>query len=147
MMDCLSCVDAVDMDDCLIEVCRVLKENDGYLYVGEYESSGSYDDMLRVFHDLSAVRTWTLDAQRRLSQDVVASVREIHYGLRCQYSDFESFVASFTAVNGPELMNANMHSKNVRALFEQSRKGNIFEFEQARRVNLYRTGSFAPAGA
>ena len=44
-------------------------------------------------------------------------------------------------------MNANMHSKNFRTLFEQGRKGNIFEFEQARRVNLYRTCSFAPAGA
>ena len=35
------------------------------------------------------------------------------------------------AVNRSELINANMHSENVRALFERGRKGNIFEFEQA----------------
>jgi hypothetical protein len=40
-----------------------------------------------------------------------------------------------------------MNSENVRALFEQGRKGNVFEFEQARRDNLYRSGNFTPAGA
>ena len=35
------------------------------------------------------------------------------------------------AVNRSELIIANMHSENVRALFERGRKGNIFEFEQA----------------
>jgi len=147
MLDFLSRVEAFDMDDCLMEACRVLKENDGLLYVGEYDTGGSYDDLVRMFHDQSAERSWALNALRRLPQDTVASVREIHYGLKRQFSDFDNFVASFMAVNEPGLMNENMNSENVRALFEQGRKGNVFEFEQARRDNLYRSGNFTPAGA
>ncbi len=80
------------MDDSPIEACHVVRENDGPLYVGKYDSSGSYDDILSMFHDQSAKRMWALDAHRRLSQDVVASVQEIYYGLKCQYFDFESFL-------------------------------------------------------
>ncbi|MDA0230621.1 MAG: class I SAM-dependent methyltransferase [Proteobacteria bacterium] len=147
MLDFLSRVDAVDMDDCLTEACRVLKENDGLLYVGDNDSSGFYDDMVRMFYDNSAERTWALDALRRLPHDVASSVREIHYVLKRQFTDFESFAGSFLALNETRLMIENMNSAHVRTVFEQGRKGNIFEFEQARRVNLYRTGTFAPVGA
>ncbi|SVD01995.1 uncharacterized protein METZ01_LOCUS354849 [marine metagenome] len=64
-------------------------------------------------------------------QNAVALVREIHYGLMCQFFDFKSFVSRFTAVNGSELICKNMHSKNIRAWFERGRKGNFFKFEQA----------------
>ena len=55
-MDCLGCVDALDTDDCSIEAWRVLKENNGPLYFGEYDSSSSYNDILRMFHDQSIKR-------------------------------------------------------------------------------------------
>ena len=49
------------MDDSPIEACHVVRENDGPLYVGKYDSSGSYDDILSMFHDQSAKRMWALD--------------------------------------------------------------------------------------
>ncbi len=147
MLDFLSRVEAFDMADCLTEACRVLKENDGILYVGEYDTGGSYDDMVRMFHDRSAERAGAMEALLRMPQDVFASVRDIHYGLKRQFSDFDSFVASFIAANEPESLIENINSEHVRALFKQGRKGNIFEFEQARRVGIYHSGNFTTAGA
>ena len=145
MSNFLSRVEAYDMDDCLAEACRVLKEYDGLLYVGDYDTSGSYDDMVRMFHDQSAERAWALDALLRMPQDVFVLARELHYGLKRQFPDFDAFVASILAANDTELTVEDINTEHVRALFEQGRTGNNFEFEQARRVNLYRTGNVAPA--
>ena len=78
-----------------------------------------------MFHDQSVKRTWALDAQLRLSQDVVASVRKIHYGLKFLYFDFENFVTSFMGVSRSELINANIDSENIRVLLERSRRENF----------------------
>ncbi len=145
MADFLSRVEAYDMDDCLTEACRVLKEIDGLLYVSDYDTSGSYDDMVRMFYDQSAERAWALDALLRMPQDIFATAREIHYGLKRQFGDFDAFAGKFMAAGDSDIIVENMNSEYVRALFEQGRKGNVFEFEQARRVNLYRTGIVAPA--
>ena len=125
MMGSLSCVYEMTMDDCPIEAYHILRETDGHYNVGEYDSSGSYDDIFRMCHDQSARRTWALDAQLRLSQDVVASVRKIHYGLKFLYFDFENFVTSFMGVSRSELINANIDSENVRVLLERSRRENF----------------------
>ena len=146
MLNFLSRVEAYDMDDCLAEACRVLKENNGLLFVGDYDTSGPYDDMVRMFHDQSAERAWALDALLRMPQDVFVSAREFHYGLKRQFPDFDSFVAGVLAVYDTGLTVEDINNEHVRALFEQGRTGNYFEFEQARRVNLYRTGNVAPAG-
>ena len=145
LLNFLSRVEAYDMDDCLTEACRVLTENDGLLYVGEFDTNGSYDDIVRMFHDESAERAWAVDALLRMPQDVFASAREIRYDLKRQFSDFDTFVGKFMAANESGITIEKLNSENFKALFEQGRRGNIFEFEQVRRVNLYRTGNVSPA--
>ena len=80
-----------------------------------------------------------------MPQDVFASAREIHYDLKRQFSDFDTFVGKFMAANESGITIEKLNSENFKALFEQGRRGNIFEFEQVRRVNLYRTGNVSPA--
>jgi ubiquinone/menaquinone biosynthesis C-methylase UbiE len=125
----LSRVEAHDMDDCLAEACRVLKENDGLLYVCDYDTSGSYDDMVRMFHDQSIERAWALNALLRMPQDAFARAREIHYGLKCQFPNFDAFVANARAAGDTELTIESIDSEHVRAMFEHGRTGSIFEFE------------------
>ena len=145
MLNFLSRVDAYDMDECLAEACRVLKDHDGLLYVGEDETSGSYDDMVRMIDDNSDERVWAPDALPRMPPDIFASARKIHYGLKRQFSSFDAFAGAF--MGKPAITTEMINDETVKALFEQGRKGIIFEFDRARRVNLYRTGNVSPPGA
>ena len=138
--DCLSRIEAEDMDDCLAEACRVLKENDGLLYVLEKDTNGLFDGIIRMFDDQSTVRAWASDALLRMPQNVFASTREIHYGLKRQFPDFASFVAKFMAVENISYGLEDINNGDVNALFEQGKKGAGYEFELEMRVNLYRTG-------
>jgi hypothetical protein len=79
--------------------------------------------------------------------DVFASAREIHYGLKRQFSGFITFAGALMAANKSVITTEMINDETVKALFEQGREGNIFEFDQARRANLYRTGNVSPAGA
>ena len=141
MMNFLSRLDADDMDDCLAEACRVLKEADGFLYVVDDDTSGSYDDMLRIFDDRSSERAWALEALQEMLQDVFASAREIHYNLRQKFPDFEAFLNMILSADKTGITIEDVDTDYVKALFEQGRQKNNFEFEQARRVDLYRTGN------
>ena len=143
----LSRIEAYDMDDCLREARRVLNDNDGIHYVVEQETSGSYDDMVRMFHDESAERAWALDALKRMSEILFSSVREVHYGLKRQFSDFDAFIARFMAAKKSPYGIEDVNNSDVRAVFEQGRKGDGYEFEQAMRVNLYCTGKAPSASA
>lgn len=138
--DCLSRIEAEEMDDCLAEACRVLKENDGLLYVLEKDTSGLFDGIIRMFDDQSAVRAWASDALLRMPQDIFASAREIHYGLKRQFPDFASFVASFMAAENISYGLEDINNADVNAFFEQGKKDAGYEFELEMRVNLYRTG-------
>ena len=141
MINFLSRLEANDMDDCLAEACRVLKEADGFLYVVDDDTSGSYEDMLRIFIDRSSERAWALEALQEMPQDVFASTREIHYNLKRQFPDFEAFLNMILSADKTGITIEDVDIDYVKALFEQGRQKNNFEFEQARRVDLYRTGN------
>jgi ubiquinone/menaquinone biosynthesis C-methylase UbiE len=140
--DCLSRIEAHDMDDCLAEACRVLKENDGLLYVLEQDTSGLFDGMIRMFDGQSAVRAWASGALLRMPQHIFASAREIHYSLKRQFPDFGSFVAKFMSAENISYALEDVNNADVNALFEQGKnlKGAGYGFEHEMRVNLYRTG-------
>lgn len=55
-----------------------------------------------MFRDQSAEQIWAIEALLRMPQDVFASVRDIYYGMKRQFSDFDSFVAIFIAANESE---------------------------------------------
>ena len=141
MINFLSRLEADDIDDCLAEACRVLKEADGFLYVVDDDTSGSYEDMLRIFIDRSSERAWALEALQEMPQDVFASTREIHYNLKRQFPDFEAFLNMILSADKTGITIEDVDIDYVKALFEQGRQKNNFEFEQARRVDLYRTGN------
>ncbi len=147
MLNFLSRLESDDMDDCLAEACRVLKEVDGLLYVADDDTSGTYDDMLRLFDDRSSERAWALESLMEMPQDVFASARQIHYNLKREFSDFEAFLKTILLADKSGINIEEIDIDYAKALFEQGRKKNIFEFEQARRVDLYRTGVAVPAAA
>ncbi len=145
--DCLSRIDAHDMDDCLAEACRVLKENDGLLYVLEKDTSGLFDGIIRMFDDQSAVRASASDALLRMPQNIFASAREVHYGLKQRFPDFGSFVTKFMAAENISYGLEDVNNGDVNAFFEQGKKGAGYEFELEMRVNLFRTGPVPPVSA
>jgi ubiquinone/menaquinone biosynthesis C-methylase UbiE len=141
----LSQTEAYEMDDCLAEACRVLAENDGILYVLERHSGGSYDDVVRLFYDESEERAWALDALARMPRNFFASAREIHYGLKHKFPDFDSFVAALMAADDISYAVEEVNTADVRAWFDQGIiKGGGYEFEQVMRVDIYRTGAIPP---
>ena len=140
----LSQIDARDMDECLGEACRILKEVDGFLYVLEKDSSGLYDGILRMFDDQSAVRAWAGDALLRMPQNFFASAREIHYSVKQEFSSFDAFFDKCMAKKAINYGAADVNDEDVRAYFEQGCKGAGYEFEQEMRVSLYRSGPVAP---
>jgi ubiquinone/menaquinone biosynthesis C-methylase UbiE len=145
MLDFLSHRESEDMDACLAEACRVLKAEGGALYVADDATSGSYDDMLRLLDDRSTERAWALEALGDMPEDVFASAREINYNLKRQFADFETFLGGIMAADKTGIDLAEVDMDYLRALFEQGRVKAMFEFDQARRVDLYTTGGVAPS--
>jgi len=140
----LSQIDARDMDECLGEACRVLKEVDGFLYVLEKDANGLYNSILRMFDDQSAVRVCAGDSLLRMPQSFFASAREIHYSVKQEFPSFDAFFAKSMTKKDINYGAADLSDEGVWAYFEQGRKGAGYEFEEEMRVSLYCSGLVAP---
>lgn len=120
---------------------RAVQAESGFVYVLEPIMEGAFSDVLRHFHDETAVRRQAIDALQGLVPSVFAATREVRYEIMVQFDDYNTFVSRFVAMAynlyAPEAVRAPI----VERAFETGRMDTGgYQFVQPMRVNLFHAG-------
>ncbi len=124
------------MDAALIEAVRVLKPDDGYLYVLEPMPEGNYDALYRSFHDELHVRARALEAVARITPHF-QTMHEYTFSEIARFEDFEAFVARAAGSSFNNITREQVDTPEVRTLFEAGATQQGYEFTIRNRVNLF----------
>ena len=133
------------MNDAMSEIRRVLKPG-GLAYISEPVFAGSFNEVIRLFHDESAVRLAAFEAvSRAVDASVLELVEETFFTniLRLKhFGQFEAGVLNVTHTDHdltPELL------QEVKEKFESNQGDDGYVFDAPNRVDLLRKPASALA--
>ena len=122
----------------LNEVHRVLRPQ-GLLYVSEPVFAGTYNEIMRLFHDEEKVRAAALRAvQQAVAGGAWQQMAEVFFDMPVRYRDFADFEQRLIGVTYLDHRLDAATLAAVRARFEQHMTPNGAYFERPMRVNLLR---------
>ena len=125
------------MPDALTEARRVLKAG-GVLAVLEPLLSGSLEAVYRPFHDERSVRRLAYAALDDHAAPFFGQARELMWSEETAYESFEAFVAEHVSTTHTSFRRERIDTPEVRARFEEGRRGDGFVFTSYGRANIYR---------
>lgn len=138
MFKSLHHVPVASMEDALAEVHRVLRPG-GMAWISEPVFAGSFNDVIRLFHDERAVRESAFSAVcRGVEVGLFELVEEIHFQSALRLNSFGEFEANVLgATHTRHDVDEALHEK-IRSEFERHRGANGYAFEVPMRVDLLR---------
>ncbi len=125
------------MDQALLEARRVLKADQGFLYVVEPDMAGTWSQLMKPFHDETIVRRLAIDALDRTASKLFSEGCEYWYRMWVRFDDFEAFATRplMKRLNvGPN----ELETSTVKSLFEAGKTSIGYAFSQILRLRLYR---------
>jgi ubiquinone/menaquinone biosynthesis C-methylase UbiE len=125
------------MDAGLREAARVLKPDDGFLYVVEPDMRGAFSQLVKPFHDETVVRGWALEALARVAGNIFTEVEEYWYTVNNTFDDFDGFVSRMSGTSYNAIERDDIKAANLRRAFEKGRCDGGYVFENPMRVRLY----------
>ncbi len=124
------------MDKSFAEICRVLKPN-GLLYISEPVFAGDFNEVVRLFHDESAVRQAAFEATKRSVERPEWRLKEEYFFknvVRLEaFAQFERGIMQATFMD--HQLDPDLHAK-VKAKFESYAGPDGYIFEVPNRVDL-----------
>ena len=128
------------MDAALREAVRVLKQGTGFLCVVEPGMTGSHFQVMKPYHDETAVRTAAQAALARLADEHAfrehARYRFVQYP---RHASFEAMVTRVTGHTYNRISRESVETDEVRALFEAGRtEQGDYAFEQPMLLDVFR---------
>lgn len=121
---------------------RAVKSESGFVYVLEPIMAGAFSDVLRHFHDETAVRQQAIDALQGLVPSLFAATREVQYEIMVQFDDYETFVSRFVAMAYNLYAPEAVRAPAVERAFQTGRTdAGDYAFLQPMRVNLFFAGA------
>lgn len=126
------------MDSALREAARVLKPDTGVLYSLEPDMRGEFSQLMKPFHDETAVRTLAQEALTRTADPLFEEAAQYWYEITIDFPDFDTFAqrvlgASFNKIDADKVL-----TDQVRRRFDAGKSGDGFSFDNLMRVRLYR---------
>ncbi len=138
------------LDRALDEAMRVLKPATGFLYVVEPAVTGSFHELIRLFHDETAARAAAQAALERI-RPRFAAIETCRYLQRPRFADFAALIARFAGSTYNSIRRESIDRPQVRARFAAGQAPDrtsapdttppntaTYIFEQPLLVDLYR---------
>lgn len=127
---------APDYEKIFNEAARVLNTN-GFFCIIEPIANGSYQHVMELFHDETAVRLAAYNAMVRYADPMFGAMREIYFDIDVTYDSFDSYAKHF------ESMPFNNYTDEIRQSAVEQRfnacenSHGSYTMTQPVRVNLY----------
>lgn len=138
MFKSLHHVPLAEMDAALREIARVLKPG-GLAWLSEPIFAGSFNDILRLFHDEQRVREAAFAAiSRAVAAGLFESVEEIFFNAPMHFPDFAAFERQIIGVTHTRHVLTPAVHADVQRRFEACMGPDGARFELPMRVNLLR---------
>lgn len=129
-------VPAAHMDAALRELARVLKPG-GLAHISEPLFIGSFNDVLRLFHDEQQVREEAYAAiQRALDAGLFKHVSQTFFRAPVHFADFEEFESRIIKVSHTNHRLSPQLLREVRLRFEEHLGADGADFAQPCRIDL-----------
>jgi SAM-dependent methyltransferase len=124
------------MDEALKEAKRVLRF-DGVLLVLEPDIHGQFSQMIRPFHDETAVRALALEALDRAAS-LFESVEESWFSSEARFEAFDAFKTRMIGMSFNDIVAERIEQPEVQACFEAGRVDDGYRFTNPIRIRLFR---------
>jgi ubiquinone/menaquinone biosynthesis C-methylase UbiE len=131
------------MDRAIGEAVRVLRD-DGFLFVLEPDIDGAYSDLMRPFHDETAVRLAALATLERSAMPVFAEMRRAAFTVTRSHRNFGEFAQAVLGQSFNCHRRADVEADDVRVRFEAGWDGAAYSFAQPMSVFVF-SGKIANA--
>jgi len=125
------------MPAALTEARRVLRPS-GTLCILEPLISGSFEAAYRPFHDERSVRRLAYAALAEHAEPFFGQARELMWSDETNYGSFEDFVSENVSTTHTNFHREHIDTPEVRARFEEGRRGDGYVFTSYGRANIYR---------
>jgi len=100
--------------------------------------AGEFSDVLRLFHDETAVRQHAIDALQGLVPHHFSASREVQYDIFVRFDDHDDFVKRFIAMGYNHYSPDAVRAAPVARAFENGRtEAGNYCFVQPMRVNVF----------
>lgn len=124
------------MDQAFTEIARVLKPG-GYAYISEPVFEGSFNEIMRLFHDEEYVREQAFNAiQRSISHGLFSLVEEYFFKNTIRFDSFEQYEAGILNVTHTDHQLTPEIYEQVKTKFLRFETPEGFVFEVPNRVDL-----------
>lgn len=125
------------MDQALLEARRVLQAEHGFLYVVEPDMAGTWSQLMKPFHDETAVRQLAIEALDRTASRVFAEGHEYWYRMWVKFDGFDAF-AERLLLQAVNVNHDEVDTPEVKSIFESGKSSSGYLFSQILRLRLYR---------
>lgn len=122
--------------DVFEEVRRILKK-DGFVYVMEPVAAGALNEVMRLFHDESAVRAAAQKALDTFAIPFFRQVTVVEYRIPVHYQSWEDYATRYAGKSyNTNYTEAQVRAESVKQRFHEVGEPLNFHFESPMRVTL-----------
>lgn len=127
-----------EMQESIDEAFRVLKAT-GFMMINEPLLEGSYNDVIKPFHDETEVRLQAIAAINDFAKPLYSEWKQYFYTTETVYKSFEEFTDYYLNISYSFMNPDIIISDIVRERFEATREGEVYVLRQPMRIDYFTT--------
>lgn len=125
------------MDQAFSEIIRVMKPG-GIAYISEPVYDGSFNEIMRLFHDEKVVREAAFEAEKRAVQSGrLKLIKQIFFHQRLKFESFDQFDENVISVTFSDRRLSPETLRKVKSKFEQHMTTDGAQFLMPMRIDVF----------